>query len=219
MVRTLSPPPHATLSHAPHLCPHIPCGGGAIVATRNCVYALLKKKTHPLPPIHKHTTFQQAVSKRVQNAKVAKFSKNIHKRGLVPAGEVSGCGEGVCERPRARGPSFWRALKLTFALSSHTHASQKKKEAGSRVGPILVGFFVFVVVGSGEWERIGMEPGREGGTQKSSCFFQNITLTRPRQPSSPFTLHPISFRSAAPDPAHRDLGQPLLRDRVEFSAN
>jgi hypothetical protein len=54
----------------------------------------------------------QGVSKRVMNASNNKYSKNIHKRGLVDI-----------------------------------HAKQNAKD-GFAVGPVMLGFFIFVVVGS-----------------------------------------------------------------------
>ena len=54
----------------------------------------------------------QAVSKRVMNASNNKYSKNIHKRGLVDI-----------------------------------HAKEKSKY-GFSVGPVMLGFFIFVIIGS-----------------------------------------------------------------------
>ena len=82
-----SPTPRTALAHAPPPClPTARVGGGPLSPRPRLphLFPQKKKKTHAFPA----TPFQQAVSKRVQNAKVAKFSKNIHKRGLVPAGEV-----------------------------------------------------------------------------------------------------------------------------------
>jgi|TARA_B110000977_G_scaffold63270_1_gene86025 hypothetical protein len=55
---------------------------------------------------------QKAVSKRVMNASNNKYSKNIHKRGLVDI---------------------------------HAKANAK---SGFSVGPVMLGFFIFVVIGS-----------------------------------------------------------------------
>lgn len=74
----------------------------------------------------------QVASKRVANAKSDKFHKNIHRRGAVPeSSQVRGgrCGIAMCN-------------------PSNSPYSQKEKSSIT-VGPIMLGFFIFVVVGSG----------------------------------------------------------------------
>ena len=71
----------------------------------------------PLPSSSRHSHVfslpaPQAVSKRVMAASNNKYSKNIHKRGLVDI-----------------------------------HAKEKSKY-GFSVGPVMLGFFIFVVIGS-----------------------------------------------------------------------
>lgn len=55
---------------------------------------------------------------------------------------------------KARGARRTEKKNTRSHVSTHPSSliphAQKKKEAGSRVGPILLGFFIFVVVGSGE---------------------------------------------------------------------
>ena len=106
----------------------------------------------------------QAVSKRIQNAKSNKFFGNIHKRGLVQnTTQVRGKER---ERKREKQRRDFGATKklrlkkkrdaplllnldLLFSLPQNkTLSQQKKKGSGSNVGPIMLGFFLFVVVGS-----------------------------------------------------------------------
>ena len=119
----------------------------------------------------------QAVSKRIQNAKSNKFFGNIHKRGLVQNTAQVRVGEKWKKRAtRKTSDAISRrseeaalekkkekknappaaltsnhllppSLSLPLLPLDQKHSRQKKK-GGSNVGPIMLGFFLFVVVGS-----------------------------------------------------------------------
>ena len=117
-------------------------------------------------------------SKRVSNAKSEKYNGNIHKRGKVEMKEVGGPRvSGWFRWPRMRhSPAhmFCSALQILLILSRllppqrfsvflrrasgfmhlftadvGVRARAQKSKISSSVGPVLLGFFVFVVVGSG----------------------------------------------------------------------
>lgn len=78
-----------------------------------------------------HHQCSQVASKRVANAKSDKFHKNIHRRGAVP------------ESTQVRGTGV-----ASPCNPSNSPLAQKEKSSIT-VGPIMLGFFIFVVVGSG----------------------------------------------------------------------
>ena len=99
----------------------------------------------------------QSYSKRIANAKSDKYHSNVHKRGKVWEGkEVRWLAWNVCD------------AQFACCLSSHAcinpdvwssrlrscHLVLQKSRSMSSAGPWLLGFFVFVLVGSGE----GLQP-------------------------------------------------------------
>lgn len=85
----------------------------------------------------------QAGSKRVLNAKSDKFQGNIHKRGKVQ--DVSPVSY-LCNVALLMFAFVGRKAKLTLNLILLLLQKSSSKVA---VGPIMLGFFLFVVVGSG----------------------------------------------------------------------
>lgn len=77
----------------------------------------------------------QAGSKREMNAKSDKFQGNIHKRGKVQ------------DDTQVRHRAVERAI--AWEISSSTVWSLQKSSKSLSVGPVMLGFFLFVVVGSG----------------------------------------------------------------------
>ena len=85
----------------------------------------------------------QAGSKRVLNAKSDKFQGNIHKRGKVQDVSPVSC---PCNVALLMVAFVWSQAKLRLKLIRLLLQKSSSKVA---VGPIMLGFFLFVVVGSG----------------------------------------------------------------------
>ena len=82
----------------------------------------------------------QVASRRVQNAKSDRFHENIHRRGKVASGVDKIVSLSIQEQTLV---ACLRQLLNSFKLL------QRNKDKGLSVGPVLLGFFLFVVVGSG----------------------------------------------------------------------
>lgn len=83
----------------------------------------------------------QAGSKRVLNAKSDKFQGNIHKRGKVQ--DVSPVSPAVSALRPGHSTHIFTAI-------IDTGSGLQKSSSKVAVGPIMLGFFLFVVVGSGK---------------------------------------------------------------------
>lgn len=98
----------------------------------------------------------QTVSKRVANAKSGKFHQNIHKRGAVEAPDPKVSSAVCATRPARAHACSPRPLNYmhNIVLTRLPRAAGRGLVQGKgkiSVGPVMLGFFLFVVVGSGGW--------------------------------------------------------------------
>lgn len=95
-------------------------------------------------PASDPSVFPQTASKRLVNAKSSSFAGRVHKRGAAEPERVS-FSDGLSQEH-----TYSSILPAGTHLTAHTFQPLQKKTSKIPVGPVMLGFFLFVVVGSGK---------------------------------------------------------------------